>query len=181
MQNLKHFDILVAKCGKSIGLKGEIKLIIYSDFIEIFTKGNVFKCGDSMLTLESFNPAKPSAKFIEITDIDSAQRLNSLPLYSNRELSNKYCNLKESEFFWFDMVGLSIIDNECLVGKVVEVERICNIDYLNIEVDINFANKNPNIKANRFYIPYISRYILKTDLEAKCIFVKDSIPILEES
>lgn len=179
--NIQNFDVLVAKCGKSIGLKGEVKLIIYSDFLEIFTHGNIFKCGDSMLTLESFNPLKPSAKFKEITNIDSAKSLNSLLLYSSRELSDRYCKLSSSEFFWFDIVGLDIIEDDYLVGKVVEIERIGSVDYLNIEADLDFLSKNPHIKAKRFYLPYIERYILKTDLEAKCIFVKDSIAILEES
>lgn len=44
--NADDFGILVAKCGKTIGLKGEIRLIVYSDFDEIFTKGNVFLARD---------------------------------------------------------------------------------------------------------------------------------------
>ena len=45
--NADDFGILVAKCGKTIGLKGEIRLIVYSDFDEIFKKGNVFLVRDS--------------------------------------------------------------------------------------------------------------------------------------
>ncbi|RDU62642.1 ribosome maturation factor RimM [Helicobacter sp. MIT 14-3879] len=176
-----NFNILVAKCGRSIGLKGEIKLIIYTDFLDIFTKGNIFRCGDFKLTLESFNLSKNSAFFKEIRDIDSAKRINSLLLYSDRETSLKYCFLNKDEFFWFDVINLNVFDNNELIGKVLDIERIGNVDYLIIRVDEQIFKKYPYIKARNFYLPYISRYIIDTNLEIKSIFVKDSLSILETS
>lgn len=218
------FNILVAKCGKSIGLKGEIRLIVYSDFSEIWQKGNVFLCkGDSawdlrdsaldswdshnnlgeshesnafFLTLKSFNPHKQSAFFSEINSVDEAKNLTSMLLYSSEFLTQKYCVLGENEHFWFEIVGMSVVDNGEIVGAVSDIERIGSVDYLLVATNQSILAKYPHIKAKKFYIPYISRYIVRIDKNANAIqsplqthkdapkgtiFVRDSLGILEES
>ena len=249
--NADDFGILVAKCGKTIGLKGEIRLIVYSDFDEIFTKGNVFLCksdsarylplqsksnatisslrgseateaiqkskknnidchdfalqnlamtekistksrkiGQSrsffnddafFLTLKSFNPHKKSATFSEIQSIDDAKNLTSMLLYSSEFLTQKYCVLRENEHFWFEIIGLCVVENGEIIGIVSDIERIGSVDYLLVATNPAIFAKYPHIKAKRFYIPYISRYILQTDKSKNTIFTQDSLGILENS
>ena len=239
----RDFDILVAKCGKSIGLKGEIRLIIYSDFDEIWQQGNVFLCksdfardsrdlaldsaldsrdlvldsqdlmrdsaldsrdsrsklGEShesnafFLTLKSFNPHKNSAFFDGINSVECAKNLTSMLLYSSEFLTQKYCTLSENEHFWFEVVGMSVVDNGEIMGAVSDIERIGSVDYLLVATNPAILAKYPHIKAKQFYIPYIPRYIVRIDKTPqsqadKCangakgsIFVRDSLGILEES
>lgn len=217
----RDFDILVAKCGKSIGLKGEIRLIVYSDFDEIWQKGNVFLCksdfawdssldsqdsrddlGEShessafFLTLKSFNPHKQSAFFDEINSVECAKNLTSMLLYSSEFLTQKYCTLGENEHFWFEIVGMSVVDNGEIMGAVSDIERIGSVDYLLVATNPAILAKYPHIKAKKFYIPYIPRYIVRIDKNANAIqsplqthkdspkgtiFVRDSLGILEES
>lgn len=182
-----EFDILVAKCGKTIGLKGEIKLIIYSDFLEVFTKGNVFLCKGAesgldsafFLTLQSFNPHKNSATFAEITSIERAKNLTSMLLFSTKSLTQKQCVLSENEHFWFEIIGRSVVENGERIGVVSEIERIGSVDYLIIEVDCKVFAKYPHIKAKRFYLPYISRYVLSA--ENGVVAVQDALLVLESS
>lgn len=182
-----EFDILVAKCGKTIGLKGEIKLIIYSDFLEVFTKGNVFLCKGAessldsafFLTLQSFNPHKNSATFAEITSIERAKNLTSMLLFSTKSLTQKQCALSENEHFWFEIIGRSVVENGERIGVVSEIERIGSVDYLIIEVDCAIFAKYPHIKAKRFYLPYISRYVLSA--ENGVVAVQDALLVLESS
>lgn len=217
----RDFDILVAKCGKSIGLKGEIRLIVYSDFDEIWQKRNVFLCksdsaldssldsqdshndlGEShessafFLTLKSFNPHKQSAFFDEINSVECAKNLTSMLLYSSEFLTQKYCTLGENEHFWFEIVGMSVVDNGEIMGAVSDIERIGSVDYLLVATNPAILAKYPHIKAKKFYIPYIPRYIVRIDKNANAIqtppqthkdspkgtiFVRDSLGILEES
>ena len=170
------FDILVAKCGKSIGLKGYLKLIIYTDFIDIFKPNNIFLCKNTLLTMEHFNPHQNSIKFLEINTIDEAKALTSCELYTTKDITSKMCKLNNDEFFWFDIVGLDIIDNDILLGVVENIERIGNMDYLIIK-----TNKNRFNKPRSFMIPYIDRYILSVDLDKKAIYTNDAILILETS
>ena len=170
------FDILVAKCGKSIGLKGHLRLIIYTDFIDIFKPNNIFLCRDSMLTIEYFNHHQNSIKFLEINTIDEAKALTSYELYTTKDITSKMCKLGSDEFFWFDIVGLRIIDNDILLGVVENIERIGNIDYLIIKTNMIKFNK-----PKSFMIPYINRYVINVDLYKKIIYTRDAILILETS
>lgn len=173
--NKDDFNILVAKCGRSIGLKGSLRIVIYTDFLEIFTRGNILKCGDSLLHIEDFDASVQRIKFAEISDIESAKKLNLLQLYATKEATLKYCKLNDGEFFWFDMIGLRLYDKDLLLGEVIDIQRIANINYLIIQTDARF--KSPKT----FMVPYISRYIIQTDLESKCIYSNDTLGILEES
>ena len=170
------FDILVARCGKSVGLKGYLKLIIYTDFVDIFKLNNVFLCKNKLLTLESFNPHQNSVKFLEINTVDDAKSFTSYELYTTRDITFKMCKLDSDEFFWFDIVGLDIIDNGVLLGVVEDIERIGHIDYLIVRTNMNKFNK-----PKSFMIPYIDRYITNVDLDKKIIYTKDSISILYAS
>ncbi|RDU57440.1 ribosome maturation factor RimM [Helicobacter sp. MIT 99-5507] len=170
------FDILVAKCGKSIGLKGHLKLIIYTDFIDIFKPNNIFLCKNTFLTIEHFNPHQNSIKFLEINTIDEAKALTSYELYTTKDTTLKICKLDSDEFFWFDIVGLNIIDNGILLGIVENIERVGNMDYLIIK-----TNMDKFSKPHSFMIPYIDRYIINVDLDKKIIYTRDAILILETS
>lgn len=171
-----NFDILVAKCGRSIGLKGNVKLVIYTDFIDIFQPNNIFLCNNKFLTLEKFNPHQNSVKFFEINTIDKAKSLTSFELYTTKEATSQMCKLGDNEFFWFDIIGLEIIDNGVLLGIVDDIERIGCIDYLVIKTNINQFSK-----PKSFMIPYIDRYIIDVDLTKKVIYTADAFGILETS
>ncbi len=171
-----NFDILVAKCGRSVGLKGHLKLVIYTDFIDIFKPKNVFLCNNRLLTIEHFNHHRNIIKFIEINSIDEAKSFTSLELYTTREITSQICKLDNDEFFWFDIIGVNIIDNNIFLGIVDDIERIGNIDYLVINV-----NNNSAFKTKKFLLPYIDRYIISVDLSSKIIYTRDAIGILETS
>ena len=69
-------------------------------------------------------------------------------------------------------------ENGELLGKVSEVQRLADIDYLFIQTDKALvANELPK----SFLIPNISRYILSVDIDSKTITVIDAKEILEAS
>ena len=131
------------------------------------------------LTLNSFNPHKNSATFAEITSIDCAKNLTSMLLFSTKSLTQKQCILGENEHFWFEIIGRSVVENGEIIGVVSEIERIGSVDYLIISVDSAVFAKYPHIKAKRFYLPYISRYVLGA--ENGVVAVQDALLVLESS
>lgn len=171
-----NFDILVAKCGKSVGLKGYLKLIIYTDFIYVFKPNTIFLCNNRLLTIESFNRHKNIVKFVEINTIDEAKSLTSFELYTTKEITSQICKLENDEFFWFDIIGLAIIDNGIPLGIVYDIERIGNIDYLVIQ-----TYESSILRPKQFLLPYIDRYVIGVDLSNKKINTKDALEILETS
>lgn len=172
--------IEVAQVGRLVGLKGELKLHLQCDFPEQFKKGKTFTTqkGDT-LEVFSYNSARELISFVGYQERELAAKLVNTLLYTSQEVSMKECALKEGEFFWFDMIDASIIDdNELLLGYVEEIERIATTDYLVVKTNEALLKQG---LAKQFYIPYIDRYILSFDKAKKEIRTRDGLGILENS
>lgn len=171
--------IYVAKLGKTVGLKGQQKLHIDSDFPEQFKKSAKFITDKKQeLTVESYNITNSTVKFVGIDTIEDAKKLTNRQLFSSIEDTKELCHLTEKEFFWFDMIACSVIENDMILGKVVDIQRMPLSDYLVIDTAKELVNKK---LSPQFLIPYIDDYILNVDINNKKIFTKNSYPILENS
>ena len=171
--------IYIAKLGKAVGLKGQQKLHIDSDFPEQFKKNSVFYTDKNQkLTIETYNTKNNNVKFIGIDTIDDAKKLTNKQLFVSQEDTRKICNLSEKQFFWFDIIGCNIIENGEILGKITDIQRMPLSDYLEIETDKNLRENN---YSNSFLLPYIDDYIEKVEIENKIIKVKNAKEILEAS
>lgn len=169
----------VAIIGKTIGLKGHLKLNNRSDFINQFKKGAIFydRCLNKF-EVESFDKTKLLIKFVGYNDIDSAKQLTNKVLYSTKEDTLKNCKLQKDEFFYFDVIGCEIIENNEILGIVYDIEEFPLCHMLLIKTSQELVQKD---LPKSFYLPYNDRYILSVDIKNKKIFSKDSIGILENS
>jgi 16S rRNA processing protein RimM len=171
--------IYVAKLGKTVGLKGQQKLHIDSDFPEQFKKNAKFITDKNQeLTVESYNDSNNVIKFIGVDSIEDAKKLTNRQLFTSIEDTKELCKLEEKEFFWFDMMDCLIIENEIVLGKVIDIQRMPLSDYLLIETTKELIEKK---LSNQFLIPYIDDYILNVDINNKKILTKNSYLILENS
>lgn len=169
--------IFIATVGKTVGLKGDMKLHLQTDFDEQFVEGAVFATDKENLTIKTYNPERGLVRFMGYETPEVAKKLTNKKLYTTIEQSRQTCPLEEDEFFWFDIIGCSIIENDVCLGKVLEINRLVDADFLVIETDSAFSEDLPK----QFLLPYIERYIVDTDIEAKTIFTKDAKDILENS
>lgn len=172
-------EIYVAKLGKSVGLKGEMKIFIDSDFPEQFKKGATFTTNKKLnLTVSSYNSNRDTIIFEEVNNVDEAKKLTNQQLFSSIEETKKSCNLNDNQYFWFDIINCKIYENEELLGKVIELHRYPISDYLEISTSEELVN---NKLPKTFLIPYEDNYILNVEIEKKSITVKDAKAILENS
>lgn len=172
-------EVYIAKLGKTIGLRGEIKIFIDSDFPEQFHKGAVFTTNRKQkLTVKSFNINKGTVYFEEINDVDEAKKLTNQELFTTLEDTQKTCNLTENQFFWFDIIGCEVIENDELLGKVKDIHRYPITDYLEVNTNNELVTSG---LPKQFLIPYGDNFILNVDIESKKIVVKDARAILENS
>lgn len=172
--------IEVAQLGRLVGLKGELKLHLHCDFPEQFKKGKTFQTskGETLEVL-SYHQARQLISFVGYETRESAQKWVNTLLFSTPENSLRDCPLKEGEFFWFDMMDASVVDEqELLLGSVDEIERIAATDYLVVKTDEKLVKQG---LAKRFYLPYIERYILSFDKQKHEIRTQDALGILENS
>ncbi|MGM0623955.1 MAG: ribosome maturation factor RimM [Campylobacterota bacterium] len=165
---------LIAKIGKTVGLKGECKLHLFTDFVQQFTPQSSFESDRGILTIKSYNPQRSTVSFVGYESVEDAKKLTNCELLSSKEQTRKNCQLNEGEMFWFDMIGLPVIEDAQELGKVIDIDRIGDIDYFKVETASAFSHI-----AKRFLIPNIDVYIQKKDTSG--IYTQDAMGLLEQS
>jgi 16S rRNA processing protein RimM len=168
----------IAQVGKTHGLHGDLKFHIHTDFPEQFKAGYSFQSSSGLLEIHEVNLTRGIISFKGYSGIDYARKLTNTKLYSSLEETKERCELKEDEHFWFEIEACFVMEEDILLGKISEIQRLADVDYLFIKTDDKLVEEG---FATTFLVPYIDRYIVKKDMEAKIIFTKDAKEILEAS
>ncbi|MDD5359148.1 MAG: ribosome maturation factor RimM [Sulfurovaceae bacterium] len=171
-------NIFIAQIGKTVGLHGDIKLHIHSDFPQQFKVGSQFQTDRGIVEFIKFDQKNSLARFKGYESLESAKKLTNAKIYTTLEQTKENCDLDEGQYFWFDIIGCKVIENGETLGIVKDIERFTNSDYLEITTDEALAAKD---LPKSFLIPYVSRYISSVSLDTKEIFVIDAKSILENS
>lgn len=175
---MSHDDALIAQIGRTIGLWGDLKFHIHTDFPEQFKVGNTYRSSRGDLTIADINFTRGIIKFRGYESIDSAKKLTNTKIYANIEQTKENCDLKEGQHFWFDVIGCSVKQDDEVLGIIEDIQRMGDTDYLLLKTD------DVLVKAElpkTFLIPYIDRYVINVDIEEKVVYVKDAKDILEAS
>jgi 16S rRNA processing protein RimM len=173
--------IYVAKLGKSVGLKGQMRVYIESDFPEQFKKGVSFTTNkNKILTVESINQSFDTVKFVGIDTVEDTKTFINSLLFTTEEESKKNCKLNKKQFFWFEIEGCTIVENGLELGKVVEINRYPTDDYMTIETSKALLEKDPKTPKT-FLLPYNDNYVLDVDLSTKVIQTQNGFDILAAS
>ena len=171
--------IYIAKLGKTVGLKGQQKLHIDSDFPEQFKKNTKLTTDKNQeLIIETYNATSNVVKFIGIDTIEEAKKLTNRQLFVSNEDTRENCKLGNKQFFWFDMIGCSVYENDQILGKVSDIQRMPLSDYLMIDTDSALVKEG---FSDSFLLPYIDTYIIDVNMDTKTITAKDAKDILEAS
>jgi len=175
----KESPLEVAQVGRLVGLRGELKLHIHSDFPEQFCAGKTFTT-QKKLTLEilSYNEKRGLVLFRGYESRESAGCLVNSYLMTSMEATLEDCRLDDDELFWFDIIGCVVKEDESILGVVSDIERIGDTDYLVIKTNKTLVDKK---LSKTFFLPYIDRYVLFADKDEKVVHVKDGLELLESS
>lgn len=168
----------IAQVGKTHGLHGDLKFHIHTDFPEQFKSGYSFQSSAGLLEIHEVNLTRGIISFKGYSGIDYARKLTNTKLYASLEETKERCELKEDEHFWFEIEACSVMEEDVVLGKISEIQRLADVDYLFIKTDEKLIEEG---FSTTFLVPYIDRYIVKKDMESKIIFTKDAKEILEAS
>lgn len=173
-------DLLyIATIGKTVGLQGDMKLHIKSDFPEQFKKGSSFYINEKdKLTIENINFERGLVKFEGYPTPELAKKLINKNLYTTYEQTRKDCHLEDGENFWFDIIGCKVYEDNELLGEVQELERILDINYLLIKTDEKLLEQK---KPKSFLVPHKKPFLLSIDIDEKIIKLNGAKDILEAS
>jgi len=171
-------DALIAQIGRTIGLWGDLKFHLHTDFPEQFKIGNTYKSNRGDLTIADINFTRGIVKFRGHESIDSAKKLTNTKLFADEKQTKENCDLKAGQHFWFDIIGCSVVDGETKMGMVDDIHRMGDTDYLAISTDDSLVKEG---FSKTFLLPYIDRYIQKSDIEAKIVYTIEAKDILAAS
>ena len=175
---MSNDDSLIAQIGRTIGLWGDLKFHLHTDFPEQFKVGNTYKSNRGDLTIADINFTRGIIRFKGYESIDSAKKLTNTKLFANEEQTKKTCDLKEGQHFWFDVIGCVVKQDDEVLGLVEDIQRMADTDYLSVKTDDKLVEAG---LCKNFLLPYIERYIIKVDTEEKIVYTKDAKDILEAS
>jgi 16S rRNA processing protein RimM len=175
---MSNDSALIAQIGRTIGLWGDLKFHIHTDFPEQFKVGKTYKSNRGDLTISDINHKRGTIRFIGYESIDSAKKLTNAKLFANEEQTKENCELSEGQHFWFDVIGCVIKQDDTVLGLVEEIQRMADTDYLSVKTDKGLVEAG---FSKNFLLPYIERYIIKVDTEEKIVYTKDAKDILEAS
>ena len=175
---MKKERFFIAQVGKTVGLQGDLKFHLHTDFPQQFLKGVTLQSDRGPLTILSYNPQRNLIRFEGYESPESARRLTNARIYSDEAQTRELCPLKEGEHYWFEIVGSDVMEAERLLGRVAEIQRMLDTDYLRIATDPALVEAG---RPKEFLLPYIPRYILSFDPETKRLAVRDALDILDAS
>jgi len=174
----KQQKFLIAQIGKSVGLRGDLKLHLHTDFPKQFKKDATFSSDRGELRVADVNFKRGTIRFVGYDGVDNAKKLTNAKIYSSLEQTKELCSLDEGEHFWFDIIGCDIVEEGEVLGKVADIQRLLDIDYLSIKTTKSLVEEG---MPKEFLLPYIPRYIIQADIESKEIQTQDAKDVLEAS
>ena len=175
---MSNDDSLIAQIGRTIGLWGDLKFHLHTDFPEQFKVGKTYKSNRGDLTIADINFTRGIIRFTGYESIDSAKKLTNTKLYANEAQTKENCDLDEGQHFWFDVIGCVVKQDDEVLGVIEDIQRMADTDYLSIKTDDVLVEAG---LSKNFLLPYIERYIIKTDTEEKIVYTQDAKDILEAS
>ena len=142
------------KIGKVLGthaLKGELKIRSYSDFND-----QRFVIGNKLYLNNIEDPF-----IIKTVRIHKGNYLVSFEGLQDINLVEKYVVLEDNEYFYDDLIGCKVKENDQVIGTVESI-------YFNGAQDIL------NVKTTKktIAIPYVDAFIVDEDIENKVIEVQ---------
>ena len=180
MSNQSREPLLhIATIGKTVGIKGDMKLHIKSDFPEQFKAGASFLINKKdKIILSDVNLDRGLVKINNLTNPEDAKKFTNTKLFTTYEETRKNCPLNEGEYFFFDLEDCDVYEDGKCLGRVKEVERINVINYLSIVTDSTLVQKG---FSKSFLVPFIGPFKAAVDIQAKRIELCGAMDILEAS
>jgi len=169
----------IATIGKTVGIKGDVKLHIKSDFPEQFVKGAVFLIDKkNTITLNDVNLERGLVKINGLTNPEDVKKFTNAKLFTTYEATRENCHLEEGEYFFFDLEDCEVYEDGKKLGFVNEIERINVTNYLSIVTDETLVNEG---FAKSFLVPFIEPFKVNVDIDKKVITLSGAMDILEAS
>ena len=153
----------VGTFGQPLGLKGDIKINIFTSSFESFKLLDKFFIEDEKSNLVFKNLRQVGKKIIgsieECKDRDEALLFKGKHILTLRK---NFPKTKDDEYYVVDLIGCKVIDmKDHILGRVEDIQNFGASDLIEIA----------HINKKKFYIPMDKDNLVSVDLYNKIIFV----------
>lgn len=146
-------QIVLAAIAGAHGIKGEVRLKLFTDALDSLTRHARFDAGGRVVCIESVRPDKPGmavARLAGVRDRNAAEALRGLQLALPREALPP---LAEGEYYVADYIGRVVRDETgTLVGTVKSVENFGASDILDIAL----------VSGGSVMVPFLADVVAET-------------------
>ena len=149
----------IGKVVNTHALRGVVKMVVWADSTDVIGDLKyLYDASNNRLEIKSVSYQKDNAlvKFVGIDTIEEAEKLKGQILYVSRD----EFDLPEGTYFIADLIGLSVYENDTLLGKIDDVFPAGGCDVYSIKGD------------KTLLFPALKENILNIDFENKIMKVK---------
>lgn len=156
--------IKIGKIINTFGIKGELKVDCYTDFIdERFRKDTTVYIGEDKLPFVMKNHKIHKGflliQFKDNEDINLVEKYKNMYIYKSKDDIKP---LEDGQYYFSDLKDLNVYVNEKCIGKVLRVESGISSNYLRI-----LTNNEEKL------VPYLPAFIIKVDLNERKIEINN--------
>jgi len=169
---------LIGVIGKPHGIKGEINVMVLTDYPNTILKGSIlFMDQDckSPVEVDDIRQKKLKGRDVAIIKLDGIDDRNKAQSLKGKNLYRPGTDVPklESGKYWIDdLVGCGILLKDgSIIGKVQDVDILSSNENLAVLIE-NKDIKISGITGNILYIPLIEDYIENIDIFSKKIILK---------
>ena len=152
--------LAVGKICNTHGVRGNIKLIPWTDFPEVFEDIDYITVENIRYDIKDVKYQKSNIilKLQGIDTVEEAEKLRDLTAYCEETQLEE---LPEDTYYIADLIGCDVYEGENLLGKVADVFSAGGADLYEIKG-----------KGAPIYLPAIKENVLSVDIKNKIIKVK---------
>lgn len=154
--------VLIGKIVNTHGIKGELRILSDFDKKELVFKNNFNIYIGPTYIKETISTYRVHKEFDMVTligynNINEVLKYKGLYVYIKRE----DLSLNKDEYIISDLIGMDIIENNNILGKVVDFVYNKTNTLLVVEGE------------KKYYIPLVDEYVIRVDLKNKQIITKN--------
>jgi 16S rRNA processing protein RimM len=166
LENSEPEFLEIGKIGKSHGLRGEVWMILSTDFPERLIPGKIVYLGKDLepKTIHSFQliGSRGLMSFNGINNPEEADLYKNCLIYIEAKHLPK---LPDGEYYHHELIGMRVIDEEHQdIGMLTDILQTGSNDV--------YVVINEDDKAKEVLIPAIKSVIISVDIENKTMVVK---------
>lgn len=158
----------IGKISNTHGLKGEVKVYSYADYVERFEEVEYVYISEEKYYIEKvrYHKNMPIIKFKGMDNINQIEHLKGMELFIDE---NNLRELEDDEYMVSDLVNCKVyIDNGTFIGTVTDVLLYAANDV--------YVVKN---EEREFLIPVIKDVVTDIDISNKKIIIKNMEGLLD--